>query len=219
MTDEERRRYEMFVRVRQFGTDNATDFPAGSIGAAQFAVINTEIELLDQFTGDQAANRGESRQEFATKDTARENLREAMAVIVRTARSMAYQFDGIEAKFRMPRNRNDQDLLANARAFYEESAAYDADFQSYGMDKNFRNDLQADITTFEDAMNPTGAAIGEQVAATAEIGAAIRRGMIARRILEGVVKNKYAATVGKLAAWLSASHIEKAPVKPKTPPV
>lgn len=38
MDDNERRRYEMLVRVRQFGTDNAGDFPSG-VGAAKFAVI------------------------------------------------------------------------------------------------------------------------------------------------------------------------------------
>jgi hypothetical protein len=41
--------------------------------------------------------------------------------------------------------------------------------------------------------------------------------MIAKRILDGVVKNKYRSNVGKLAAWLSASHIEKAPAAPKLP--
>jgi hypothetical protein len=43
MNDSERRRLEMLIRVRQFGVDNAADFPAGSIAAAQFGVINTAI--------------------------------------------------------------------------------------------------------------------------------------------------------------------------------
>ncbi len=37
--------------------------------------------------------------------------------------------------------------------------------------------------------------------------------MIAKRILDGIVRNKYAADPGKLAAWLSASHVESAPKK------
>jgi hypothetical protein len=36
--------------------------------------------------------------------------------------------------------------------------------------------------------------------------------------LDGVVKNKYRNNVGKLAAWTSASHIEKAPKKKKDEP-
>ena len=55
------------------------------------------------------------------------------------------------------------------------------------------------------------------VEATAEIGEAIRRGMVARRILDGVVRNVYKNDVGKLAAWTSASHIEIPPKKTETP--
>lgn len=211
MTASERRRLEAFIRIRQFGADNAADFPAGSIGATQFAEINDVIEEVEQFAGEQAAASGDAGQTFATKNTARENLREEIYDIVQTARAMQYQFDGIENKFRMPENRSDQNLLAVGRAFYDESLAYDADFQAYGLSNKFRLDLQTAIDAFEQSLNPTGSAIDSQVAGTAEIGDAIRRGMIARRILEGVVTNKYRANVGKLAAWLSASHIERPP--------
>lgn len=220
MNDSDGRRVEMFIRVRQFGLDNAADFPSGSVGETQFSVISGVLDLTEQFAGEQAASRGDARQLFEVKDTARENLRQDMYEISRTARSMEYQFAGIAAKFKMPINRSDQNLLAVARAFYTDSAQYDNDFQAYGLDKNFRADLQTAIDTFEQSMNPTGTAIDEQVAATSELSAAIRRGMVARRILEGVVKNKYRNNVGKLAAWLSASHIERAPKKaPQNSPV
>ncbi len=211
MTDEERRRLETFIRIRQFSADNAADFPTGSVGAVQFTKIGSIIDEIEQFAGDQAAATGDSRQTFATKDTARENLRDEVTDIVQTARSMQYEFDGINDKFRMPRNRNDQDLLAAARAFHTESEQYDADFKAYGLSDKFRQDLQTAITAFDNSLNPTGSAIDDQVAGTAEIGEVIRRGMVARRILEGVVKNKYRANTGKFAAWISASHIERAP--------
>jgi hypothetical protein len=213
MDDNERRRVDMFIRVRQFGADNAADFPAGSIGATQFAVIDEVLSETEQSAADQAASFGDARQLFIGKDTARENLREDLSEIVRTARSMDYQFDGIAAKFKMPRSQSDQNLLATARAFHSESETYYTDFQNYGLDKLFRAELLTAIEAFEETLNPTGTAIDEQVAATAQIGAAIRRGMIARRILEGVVKNKYRSNVGKLAEWLSASHIERPPKK------
>ncbi len=37
--------------------------------------------------------------------------------------------------------------------------------------------------------------------------------MIKVRILDGIVRNAYANDPGKLAAWISASHVEKAPKK------
>jgi len=41
----------------------------------------------------------------------------------------------------------------------------------------------------------------------------IREGMVIVRILDGIVRNRYANDPGKLAAWISASHVEKAPRK------
>lgn len=46
-------------------------------------------------------------------------------------------------------------------------------------------------------------AIAEHVAATADEAAKVREGMVIVRILDGIVKNKYANNPGKLAAWLS----------------
>jgi len=39
--------------------------------------------------------------------------------------------------------------------------------------------------------------------------------MVIVRILDGIVRNKYANDPGKLAAWLSASHVEKKKETPK----
>ena len=61
------------------------------------------------------------------------------------------------------------------------------------------------------------AARNDKIAATADTSAKIREERIAKRILDGVVKNKYANDPCKLAAWLSASHVEKAPKKKETP--
>lgn len=49
--------------------------------------------------------------------------------------------------------------------------------------------------------------------ATADEAAKVRQGMVIVRIINGIVKNKYANDPGKLAAWISASHVEKAPKK------
>jgi hypothetical protein len=57
----------------------------------------------------------------------------------------------------------------------------------------------------------------EHVSATAETASKLGQMNVAVRILDGIVKNRYANDPGKLAAWISASHVEKAPKK-KEPP-
>ena len=217
MDARERVRYDMFVRVDEFGRTNAADFPAGGIAAAQFAVIAAVVAEIQRLIGDQTASRDTARFTFNSKATARENLREEMSDIGETARSMVYAIPGIDLKFRLARTRNDADLLAAARAFYQNSEEYQAQFVEFGLPATFRAELNAAVEAFEASLNPPGAAIDQQVEATADVGEAVRRGMQAVRTLEGVVKNKYRSNTGKLTAWLSASHIEKLSSKPKPP--
>lgn len=126
-------------------------------------------------------------------------------------------FDGIGNKFRFQRNMSDANMLAKARAFHSESAPYEADFIAYEMDPNFRKDLDNAANAFEASFSDTASATAEHVAATADTSSKIRQGMVIVRVLDSIVKNKYANDPGKLAAWISASHVEKAPKK-KTPP-
>lgn len=123
----------------------------------------------------------------------------------------------IADKFRLQRNMSDADMLAKARAFHSESATYEADFIAYGMNPNFRKDLNDAANAFEASFSNTASATAEHVAATADTSAKIREGMIKVRILDGIVRNVYANDPGKLAAWISASHVEKAPKKKPTP--
>ena len=66
---------------------------------------------------------------------------------------------------------------------------------------------------FEASFSNTAPTTAEHVAATDAEAAKVRDGMVIVRILDGIVKNKYANDPGKLAAWISASHVEKAPKK------
>lgn len=216
MNDSDRRRYEMLVRVKQFGIDNAADFTG--IATTKFAEVGSKVDETEAKSAAQQAKFGESAQQFEVKDTARENLRDEMSAIARTARSMEYSFDGVSEQFRFQRNLSDETLLARARAFATEAVANKADFIAYGLPATFIADLTAAADAFEATFASAASATAEQVAATAETAALIREGMIAKRVLDGIVRNRYAEEPGKLAAWISASHVEKAPKSPAPPP-
>lgn len=219
MTKRERVRFYMFIRVVRFITDNIADFAAGSVVLVQLAVLQGVIAAIETLTGEQVGGLSDARFDFNSKDTARENLRALMEQISDTARSMVYEFPGIVLKFRLIRGDNDANLLALARAFLADATPLQADFERYGMDKNFPTELQTLIDDFETAMSAPGTAIDSHVAATAEIGTVIRQGMIAVRTMDAPVRNRYKNDVGKFAAWLSASHIEKLkPNQEPTPP-
>jgi hypothetical protein len=227
MTKKERVRFEMFIRVVQFIRDLGGIFPAGSIVAVQLAVLEAVINTVQTLTGEQTTGLADASFGFNSKDTARENLREMLSEIARTARSMVYAFPGINLKFRMLQGDSDVKLLALGRSFLTEATPLKDAFLQYGMDSHsdeathtdFLTILQELVDDFEQSLSAPGTAIDAHVEATAEIGAEIRKGMIAVRTMDGVIKNKFRNDVGKLAAWLSASHIEKisAAEKPTQP--
>jgi hypothetical protein len=211
MNDDNRRRYEMQVRVVVFGTDNAGDFTG--IATAKFTELGTLVNEIEAESAAQQSGFGEAAQQFEVKDTARENLRDEMSAISRTAKSMEYAIDGIADKFLFQRNMSDANMLAKGRAFHTESAVYEADFIAYGLPAAFRLELKNAADAFEASFSNTAAATAEHVEATADTSAKVRAGMVIVRILDGIVKNRYATEPGKLAAWISASHVEKAPKK------
>ena len=211
MNDRDRRRYEMLVRVKQFGIDNAGDFTG--IATTKFNAIGTIVDDTDTKAAAQQSGFAEAAQQFEVKDTARENLRDEMSDISRTAKSMEYEFDGISDKFRFQRNMSDADLLAKGRAFVIEAGPYALDFKAYGMPSTLIADLTAACDAFEATFSTTASAQAEHVAATADTASKIREGMVAVRTVDGIVQNKYAGDPDKLAAWLSAKHVEKDPKK------
>jgi hypothetical protein len=213
----ERRRFDMLVRVRDFGLANAADFPAGSIGAANFAEINSVITELEESGEAQNSGMSAGKQGTKLKSIARAEIREQMRTINRTAHSMAIDIPGIEDKFRMPRGDNDQILLAAARAFASDGVPFKNQFVEYGLPAAFIDDLNEDITAFGVAVGDRNAAIDEHVGATAAIDAQIERGIIAVRRLRAIVPNRFRDNPAKLAAWTSASHVENAPQR-KAPP-
>src|SRR5687767_11710828 len=104
---------------------------------------------------------------------------------------MEYAIDGISDLFKMPRNRNDADLLAGARAFATEAVAYQADFIAYGLPATFIADLTAAADDFEQSISDTAGAGLERTEATADIEDWVTQGMRFRSILNPIVKIKY----------------------------
>jgi len=170
----------MLVRVKQFGIDNAGDF--SGIATTKFGEIGTIVDDVEATAAAQQSGFAEAAQQFEVKDTARENVREEMSDISRTAKSMEYEFDGISDKFRFQRNLNDADLLAKGRAFVIEAGPYKGNFIDYGLDSNFLDELTAAADAFEATFSTAASAQAEHVAATADTADKIRVGLVAVRI-------------------------------------
>jgi hypothetical protein len=217
MNDSQTRKFDKFQRESVFMSDNAADFPLNTPGnkkAKELATLIIEIQTLDAA---QTSGFDDKRQSHAVKDTAEDNLREDLEMINFAARAFADEVPGAEEKFRLPRSQNEQVLLAKARSFLADAAPLEAQFIECGLPADFLGDLQADITAFEQADASADSAAESHSAATGALADAFKRGMALTGKLESIVKIKYRDNAGKLAAFVVASHLERAPQKKKVP--
>lgn len=210
MDDKERSCNEMLRRVADFGAAHEADFPAGSLGKELFALVGAAIADFNKHSAAQSSGASDARRGTANKADARNALRDALERISRTARAMAFEIDGLEEKFRLPRYLNDQKLLETARAFATDAVAYQDSFKRHELPATFLEDLAEDIADFEAASQSQNAGMENQVAASAAVDATREQGMSAVRRLDAVMRNKYAGDPATLAAWERARHIERA---------
>jgi hypothetical protein len=208
----------MFLKVRDFIAAHAADFPAGSIAAVIFAPLLPIIDQLAQIAGEQISTRGDYSQAIEIKGDARDILFVMLRDISDLATALAYEINGLEEKFRMPRNRRDQNLIAAGRAFAADAAAFEDEFIGYGLSATFIADLVAATDAFEQSLVPANVSGQEKTGKTAAAAPLVNDGMIIVRRLTPVVRKKYRNSAANSAAWEFARHVERTLPKPPAPP-
>jgi hypothetical protein len=222
MHELDNKRYQMLTRVREFGARHASDFPADSFGGQIFAEVGAVLTALAGYDTAQSVGRGGARESTVSKATARAALYEHLLAINVTARALALDTPGLETKFRMPRSGTDQVLITAGRAFAADAVPLAGECQKHEMPANFIDALNADIAALEEAISGRARNRDSHVAATASLDATVDRGIKAVQRLNAIVRNKCRDDPAALAAWESASHVERrartvAPPQPAPP--
>lgn len=203
------KRQEMFVRAHEYGAQYASAFPSGSYGAGLVTKLGEVIEGLKSLALDQSKGRSSVRESSASKAAARDELVRRMEAVSRTARVMAFTVPGLEDKFRLARGVGDQPLLLLARTFADDAEPLKAEFIKRGLAPDFVEELREVADGFDAAINRKSQGRGKHVAATAGIDDLVERGVRVVREFDALVRNALAADPSALAAWVSASHVER----------
>ncbi len=199
----------MLRRVRDFGVAHAADFPAATLGSTLIGDVGATVSEIESTASTQTSKAGAARQKTESKSLARETLMDEMEAISLTARAIALEDPGLENKFRLPRNPSDQALLNSARAFLSDATPLAAEFTRREMATDFLSELQEAIQAFEQAITGRNHDREGQVTATASLDVVIGKGLKHVKQLNAVVRNKYRNNPAMLAAWTSASHVER----------
>lgn len=201
----QRFKYEMFVRVRDFGAEHASFFPEGTIGGQAFARVlaaaaKVEDQLKEHVLGQGAARRIKA----ATRDAVYDQLK----TIAAAARRFTRAETGANP-FQLPSRRNLATVLSTARAFMQSAESRKAEFEKFGLPSTFIADFGAQVTQLQQAADVRLSAKTARGRAQAGIEVAIADGLDAVRDLDVVVAiaTRQADPV-TYAAWTAARRIE-----------
>jgi hypothetical protein len=211
MNDDDIRCRETFLRVHQLGIDEADSYAGNTFIADLFNALSQVISDLETHADEQASGLIHAQQGTRSKEGARNELERDLNAIRRTARSMSVTIPGLEKKFPSVSHLKDQELLTAARMYAADALPLKAEFIKRGLPDSFLDDLNDDIAAFEEALTQRTQGREKHVNATATIDDLIERGMRIVRELDPIMRNLFENEPGKLAAWLSASHVERAP--------
>jgi hypothetical protein len=224
MRNTQTRNFDTLRRVDDFGESHADSFPIGSLGAQKFQAIKAVIAEVEAHGAAQSGGKGAAQAGTNAKSAARDDLRQQMVAIRETALATEEAVPGVSARFRVPHTKGEHALISAARAFVEAATPLKNEFLQREMPATFLEDLTAAVERFESALNEKNVNTEKRIAATAAISAALERGMKLVRELDAIIKNKFRGDAATLAAWASASHVERPPKKraprttPATPP-
>ena len=204
-------KYEMLVRVRDFGTAHTASFPARSIGRQLFAEVNAVVAQIDHHTAPEVSGRAAAREGTTSKDMARRALRSQLEAITQTARALAVETPGLDVKFRLPSAQSTQALLSTARAFIQDAEPLASRFTTHAMPRDFLGTLRRAVVRFEQAAQDHDAGKRTRMSARASITTSLRGGLNAVRRLDAVVVNTLREDPATMAVWESIRHVERMP--------
>ena len=211
MRQQDTLRYEMLVRVRDFGAARTELFPADALGGRMFAEVNTAVVRLDQHTATEVSGSGAALEGSTAKAAARQSLVGQLEAINRTARALAIETPDLDGKFRVPSRKGDQTLLSTARAFAQDAAPLAGEFIAHAMPANFLDELRSGIAGFEQSMHGRDAGKGTRLAARAGIDAEMDAALVAVRKLDAIVANTLRHDPVNATVWERIRHVERMP--------
>lgn len=229
MNARELARFDALKGASSFGSNNVNDFkPAsgtaktkaqelfdalGTVADGEAATPKTTVlgNLIRAILA-QDAGSGDYHGGTTSKSVERDGLMAVLRGLNKTAAAIATADSTPEImdNFRMPHGTNDTVIAARSRAFADAALPLKAKFLALEHPANFIEALRQRVVDFENADSEQSAGLQDQVGATANIDDLIGQGLVILKQLDAIMHNKYATNPEKLAAWLTASNIQRA---------
>lgn len=213
MNDRQYALYQSFVRILTFAADHTADFAPASPGGKAITELTRVTTALRPHTdgrpGIDASGATTSKEDLV------EALREDLKDIARTARAIeagSPAQSGFAEDYTLPTDRSQRSLIAHARsvlALVKGNAEIIAQFTAYELPSGFVADLEADLAAFDAATDTQAEDRITGVEDTAAARRLLREGRSAVVQLNASVLNKYRRQPELIAAWKTASRVDR----------
>ncbi len=207
---------DMFNRVLDILPVEFADLPKPSEADAAATDLQLQYNIVISESGAQSGFEGTGEEGTAVRAVARQNIRDYLSTLARTARSIARKTPGFDQNYPPPAGMDDAELLNEARAVAPKALADQAIFIGRGLTLAFLESIDEFITAFDASQDVTNVAAGSRGASVSEKNTAYEKGLEDVDVLNDFIRNFYRTQPAKLAAWKIASHIERSPKKKKT---
>ena len=201
----ERKKYEMLVRLRDFGEAHLDLFPESSFAQEHFAAVDAAVKALSQHAVSKMLTAREGKR---NKVMAHDALLTRLEAISDTARAIGQDTPGLEDKFHVPEHLTDQALVTAGRAFARDAEGFAGQFIGHAMPATFIADLNGLVDGFEQAIHARQAGKDGQTAARASIEAALASAFVAVQKLDAIVANHVPGDPVTMAVWRGDRRVE-----------
>ena len=196
MNSQDRRRYDLLIRVRNFGAAYSQLFPATSSAHGAFAVVAAEVQQLEALDVTQRLASHSAR--AARKVAARKALVDCLTRAKNTARVLVKTTPSLAAYVELPQPVDDRMLLTIARQFVDGTAPHAEQFATHGIEGG---ELDQRVKALESALNERGRRRDERAQARHRIDASLARAFDAVETLDVAIANHLTGDAATLTAW------------------
>jgi hypothetical protein len=203
MTNKDRCRFDMLIKVANFRTNHGQRFPKTSPVHDAFGVITAEVEQLQALDVAEGSASDSARAE--RKAAAHKALVDTLTRAGKTARVLGKTMPQIDVRVALPASIHDLQLLTTARRFASEAEPFAAQFAVHGM---VLDEVQQQIDALDAAYNARGIKREEQRHLRARIKESLDRAMDAVDTLDVTVANHLKGDEVMRTVWKGARRIE-----------
>lgn len=198
MTKKERVRYEMLMRVRDFGTRNQDRFPVSSTGGQAFATIAKAVEQCGEHAKAKLLTAKQGHEAMAVS---RKAIYRQVRILARSARELRRTENAAADPLRRPKRLPDAGLITKARSFLDLAARRRDELDAVGLPPTCLPDLRQATDDLEAALLERRTGRGWLTAAQVGITIALAAGCRAARTLDTVVANAIEDDPVLFAEW------------------